>query len=260
MERKRQIDHALFVERWNEGRTVPEISKELGLSEAYVYKYANVHRDECVKRKSGRKTEFDHQTFVKKWNDGFSPGQIATDLGISVTSVYNYAALYRDECPVICRPRGCTESRINHEKFVKLWLEGATERQMGNVFGVCKQRISAYAKLHSDECPKRKLGGRRIEIDREEFESMYNSGASMKCIAEKLRVSVKRIIKYAKLNGYKRTRINTGKISSVPYEEFERMWNAGVSARKIAEHFGISVNYVYNYVVRHREMGLKNRH
>ena len=141
--------------------------------------------------------------------------------------------------------------KVLHEKFVELWNAGVSSEDIAKTFDISRNYVICYAKAHRDDCPNRKKG-RISQIDHDKFVELWNSGVSVEKMSEILgihRVSVSRYAMTCRELCGKRD--PKGRPQSY-HDQFTKMWNEGVEAKKIAKTLNISVRAVYQHARLHR--------
>ena len=146
-----------------------------------------------------RKTSINHQQFVEMWNNNVLAIKIAEEFGLSISRVSNYASEHRGECPRRKKSHNIRPGKIIHKEFVKLWNEGMTVNEIAKKFGVCKQRVSQYAKAHRDQCCKRRVGKKKL-INHTEFVKQWNSNTPVAEMAKNFGTKKQYVSIYATLH------------------------------------------------------------
>lgn len=153
----RKIDHTKFVEMWNNNIPIKKIAETFNISEWTVHKYVDRHRDECLLRK-GKVTKtpkIKHTKFIEMWNNNVPVEEIAAMFNVKFDTVCNYAGKHRSECPV--RTFNSKNGKVDHAKFVEMWNNNISIKEISEYFAISLTYVSRYAKQYSDECPPRIL-------------------------------------------------------------------------------------------------------
>jgi len=291
MSRNPKICHEKFVEMWTQNATAREIAEFFKVAVQYVYHYASDHRDDCPERIPGRPRKgntvvIDLELFAKMWNNGDEVEKIAKTFGMAIQSVYQYAANHRNCCPV-------RDNKIKRREFFKLWLEGYSTSEIAEYFNVTVSSVQQYARRYknfislivmwndgvsikeiaqklnmspssvygyairnTELCVPRQLPVKEIPLD--EFVELWNDNVPAEEIAERYGFSESYVYKYAAQHRDvcpARRPLNLdddeGKIN---LEVFVQMWNDEAPAEEIAEKFGVSNSYVYNFAIKYRNL------
>lgn len=140
-----RIDHDLFVKLWNEDVSGKEIGKIFNVGKDRVYKYANMHRDECIVRR-GEWTlrKINPQVFAEMWNNGCSCREIAEHFGVTEKYVRHFKACSKADCMHGLAIR--RESKINPKELIALRDKGVSSARIAEHFGVTQSAVCHYIK------------------------------------------------------------------------------------------------------------------
>jgi len=246
-----------FVRLYGEGKTMPQIMAELGLSRGqYINRYQFLRRRGLVNPSrelvsQGRRplTETEKE-FVRLYRGGKAMSQIMAELGLSreeYISRYQFLrerGLFRG---VASKRRGPKRLRANIDKeFVRLYMEGKTVTEVMAELGLSRREFrTIYQYLSQRGLFKDRSRQRPLTDTDNEFLRLRREGKSRSQIMDELGLSPE---EYARTSAFLRGRglVNPRRrgASQRPLTETEkeivRLYGEGKSMRQIMAEFGLS--------------------
>lgn len=140
-----------FIQLWNEGKTIREISLVIPYSQNAIYNYSLKLRKngEIKERKRGRKPYdvcFDDykEQFIKYWNLGYTYKQIATVLPLTRDMVYDYSKILKESGEIEHHKRGAKPNGIK-QMVQTAWLMGEHDKKkLAERFGLAISTVNSY--------------------------------------------------------------------------------------------------------------------
>lgn len=142
------------------------------------------------------------------------------------------------------------------EEFVRMWVSGATIKEIASTLGIRVNMVSPYARVLG--LPKRRQPPASRKIGDEDLEAMkimWLEGATIKKIAEHFGVNTRTVVHYLHAMGLKR-RGNYRRCPDIPHEELEKLCWEGRSDKEIAEMYNTSTPCI---VKLRKEYGINRR-
>lgn len=138
-----KIKHGEFVRLWNEGLTIREIAKHFGCCKQAVSKHAQMHPEECPKRKRGRRQIYSHEPVIELRNKGLSAREISEKLHISKPLVTKYLKAHKEECLFVTKRK-----KVSEAEFVAMWEAKLPVRDIAAKFDISEKYVRNYAGKH----------------------------------------------------------------------------------------------------------------
>ena len=134
---------------YNEGKTVKEISEELGVTIATVYNAIKVleaeekiERHKVRRKKNTAKVAKRREEIARLYNKGKEANEIAEELGISKQIVYQDIRILNEEKRIVKRERGTrSKSTKRREEIARLYNEGKEADEIAEELGISKQIV-----------------------------------------------------------------------------------------------------------------------
>lgn len=143
-----RIERKRFIAMWNWGVPEEEIAHYFRVQVATVKNFAFHNRAECPNRYEIIPLE----EFVELWGKGILEDELAKHFHVCVGTVSMFARKHRDRCP---KRKYGEKMKIDEEKFIKMWNEGVSGREIASYFDVAESTVSCFAKRRPDQCPPR---------------------------------------------------------------------------------------------------------
>ena len=206
-----------IVEKWEQGTTQKELSKEYGVSDDTVKKriseYYEKEGKEKPKRKTKRRINLPVDEIVKKWGRGVTQKDLSKEYGVSEALISKRISEYYEK-----EGKEKPKQRINLpiDEIVKKLGQGVTQKDLSKEYGVSEalinKRIFEYYEKEGKEKPKQKPK-QRINLPVEEIVEKWEQGTTQKELSKEYGVSdvtiKKRISEYyrKKENNEKKLRV-----------------------------------------------------
>ena len=278
---------------YNEGKTVKEISEELGVTIATVYNDIKVlveekrivkntkrrTQDEKPEETKGRKKEIQkrvakrREEIARLYNEGKTVKEISEELGVTMATVYNAIKVLEAEEKIerhkVRRKKNTAKVAKRREEIARLYNKGKEANEIAEELGISKQIVYQDIRILIEEkrIVKRERGTRSKSTKRrEEVARLYNEGKEADEIAEELGISIqivyrdirilieeKRIVKRER-KSYRRSKPNNKKL-----EKIEELFSKGKSYGEIADELNLSIIDVMSYLqqVKYIQEGTK---
>ena len=219
-----------IVEKWEQGTTQKELSKEYGVSDDTVKKriseYYEKEGKEKPKRKTKRRINLPVDEIVKKWGRGVTQKDLSKEYGVSEALINKRIFEYYEKEGKE-KPKQKPKQRINLpvEEIVEKWEQGTTQKELSKEYGVSdntiEKRISEYYEKEGKEKPKRKTK-RRINLPVDEIVKKWGQGITQKELSKEYGVSdvtiKKRISEYYRKKENNEKKLRVLKSSSIIVE------------------------------------------
>jgi len=194
-----------------------------------------------------------HKRFVELWNQGVTTREIALVFGVSAPYISQYAKKHRDECPI---RKQALKTKVDSTEFAHMWNSEQPVELIAKKQKICKNSVYHYASQNKETCKKRTRGNtkRRSKIIHEEFVKLWNDGVTVIQIAQRFGCCKQRVSQYAQKYPDECVKRSVGKRmkkGAIIHEEFIRLWNEGVSIKKLAKRFGASGAIIKEYALMH---------
>ena len=201
---------------YNEGKTVKEISEELGVTIATVYNDIKVlveekrivkntkrrTQDEKPEETKGRKKEIQkrvakrREEIARLYNEGKTVKEISEELGVTIATVYNAIKVLEAEEKIerhkVRRKKNTAKVAKRREEIARLYNKGKEANEIAEELGIFKQIVYQDIRILIEEkrIVKRERGTRSKSTKRrEEVARLYNEGKEADEIAEELGIS-----------------------------------------------------------------------
>ena len=215
-----------IVEKWEQGTTQKELSKEYGVSDDTVKKriseYYEKEGKEKPKRKTKRRINLPVDEIVKKWGQGVTQKDLSKEYGVSEALISKRISEYYEK-----EGKEKPKQRINLpiDEIVKKLGQGVTQKDLSKEYGVSEalinKRIFEYYEKEGKEKPKRKTK-RRINLPVDEIVKKWGQGITQKELSKEYGVSdgtiKKRISEYYRKKENNEKKLRVLKSSSIIVE------------------------------------------
>ena len=219
------------VRLYNEGKTVDEISKKIGVSIATIYSDIKVlveektivkntrrrTQDEKPEKTKGRKKEIQKRAAKRReevarlYNEGKNVKEIAEELGVTIVTVYNDIKVLEAEEKIerhkIKRKKNTAKLTKRREEIARLYNEGKTPKEIAEKLGISLTVVYRDLKeLENEEKIKRRkreVGERKRKNSNspkinksKKIEELFSKGKSYGEIADELDMSIIDVMRY----------------------------------------------------------------
>ena len=237
-----------IVEKWEQGTTQKELSKEYGVSDDTVKKriseYYEKEGKEKPKRKPKRRINLPVDEIVKKWGQGVTQKDLSKEYGVSEALISKRISEYYEK-----EGKEKPKQRINLpiDEIVKKLGQGVTQKDLSKEYGVSEalinKRIFEYYEKEGKEKPKQKPK-QRINLPVEEIVEKWEQGTTQKELSKEYGVSdntiEKRISEYYEKEGKEKPKRKTKRRINLPVDEIVKKWGQGITQKELSKEYGVS--------------------
>ena len=237
-----------IVEKWEQGTTQKELSKEYGVSDDTVKKriskYYEKEGKEKPKRKTKRRINLPVDEIVKKWGQGVTQKDLSKEYGVSEALISKRISEYYEK-----EGKEKPKQRINLpiDEIVKKLGQGVTQKDLSKEYGVSEalinKRIFEYYEKEGKEKPKQKPK-QRINLPVEEIVEKWEQGTTQKELSKEYGVSdntiEKRISEYYEKEGKEKPKRKTKRRINLPVDEIVKKWGQGITQKELSKEYGVS--------------------